>query len=185
MPSAVVRTLAVNARARKPCACATARCTLAGMPSLRAIASVFARYANTTFGGGSATIAVLREQIVEKRPWLDREQFDLAYALSRLTPGTNLLAFCTAAGWITRRGLGALFALLAASLPCSLLAVAIDRRLRRARDERGCPNASTPCGSSPRQLSSVSPPRCSACGDLALCALAHGLLCRDGCASHR
>jgi chromate transporter len=132
VPSAAVRVLdlacvdaLVDDLGRKPCACATARCTLAGMPSLRAIASVFARYANTTFGGGSATIAVLREQIVEKRPWLDREQFDLAYALSRLTPGTNLLAFCTAAGWITRRGLGALFALLAASLPCSLLAVAM------------------------------------------------------------
>ena len=60
-------------------------------PTLRAIASVFARYANTTFGGGSATIAVLRAQIVDGRAWLDVADFDLAYALSRLTPGTNLL----------------------------------------------------------------------------------------------
>ena len=94
-------------------------------PSLPQIASVFARYANTTFGGGSATIAVLEEQVVVKRSWLDRDQFDLTYALSRLTPGTNLLAFCTAAGWTTRRWLGALVALVAASLPCSLLAVLV------------------------------------------------------------
>lgn len=92
-------------------------------PSLRQLASVFARYANTTFGGGSATIAVLREQIVVKREWIDPEQFDLGYALSRLTPGTNLLAFCTAAGWTSRRWAGAAVALLAASLPCSLLAL--------------------------------------------------------------
>ena len=92
-------------------------------PTLRAIAGVFARYANMTFGGGSATIAVLREQIVERRGWLDEHEFQLNYALSRLTPGTNLLAFCTAAGWTARRWLGAVVALVASSLPCSLLAV--------------------------------------------------------------
>jgi len=94
-------------------------------PTLRAIAAVFARYANTTFGGGSATIAVLREQIVERRGWIDPDQFELGYALSRLTPGTNLLAFCTAAGWTARRWPGAIVALLAASLPCSLLALLV------------------------------------------------------------
>ena len=94
-------------------------------PSLRELASIFARYANTTFGGGSATIAVLKDEVVTKRPWLDQEQFDLNYALSRLTPGTNLLAFCTAAGWTTRRWRGALVALIASSMPCSILAVIV------------------------------------------------------------
>jgi hypothetical protein len=93
------------------------------VPTLAEIASVFARYANTTFGGGSATIAVLREQILTRRGWIDEGEFDLNYALSRLTPGTNLLAFCTAAGWTARRWPGAVVALLASSLPCSILAV--------------------------------------------------------------
>ena len=95
------------------------------VPTLAEIASVFTRYANTTFGGGSATIAVLREQILTRRGWIDEGEFDLNYALSRLTPGTNLLAFCTAAGWTARRGLGAVVALLASSLPCSILAVVV------------------------------------------------------------
>lgn len=94
-------------------------------PSLGAIASVFSRYANTTFGGGSATIAVLKEQVVAKRGWLREPEFELNYALSRLTPGTNLLAFCTAAGWTSRRWPGALVALLASSIPCSLLVVLV------------------------------------------------------------
>ena len=94
-------------------------------PTLAEIASVFGRYANTTFGGGSATIAVLKEQVVEKRSWLREPEFELNYALSRLTPGTNLLAFCTAAGWTRRRWLGAFVALLASSLPCSLLVVLV------------------------------------------------------------
>ncbi len=96
-----------------------------GAPTLRQLAAVFARYANLTFGGGSATIAVLRDQVVERRPWLTQLQFDLAYALSRLTPGTNLLAFCTAAGFLARRWAGALVALLAASVPCSILVVVV------------------------------------------------------------
>jgi chromate transporter len=94
-------------------------------PKLGTIAALFARYANTTFGGGSATIAVLKEQVVDKRGWIDQSEFELNYALSRLTPGTNLLAFCTATGWTTRRYLGAIVALIAASLPCSILAVLI------------------------------------------------------------
>lgn len=92
-------------------------------PSLPVLARVFARHANTTWGGGSATIGALHDQIVAKRGWLDELTFQLAYALSRLTPGTNLLAFCTAAGWSTRRWAGAVVALLAASIPCALLAV--------------------------------------------------------------
>jgi chromate transporter len=94
-------------------------------PTLAAIACVFGRHANTTLGGGSATIAVLRQHLVARHAWLDDAQFDLGYALSRLTPGTNLLAFCTAAGWTARRWPGALIALLAASIPCSILAVVV------------------------------------------------------------
>lgn len=94
-------------------------------PSLPEIGSTMARYANTTFGGGSATIAVLRDQIVTKRQWLRESEFQLNYALSRLTPGTNLIAFCTAAGWTRRGWRGAILALIAASVPCSLLAVLV------------------------------------------------------------
>lgn len=93
-------------------------------PSLAEIAAVFARYANLTFGGGSATIAVLREQVLVRRRWISEPSFDLAYALSRLTPGTNLLAFCTAVGSMGRGLAGALVALAASSVPCSLIALA-------------------------------------------------------------
>lgn len=89
------------------------------------IANVFARYGNLTFGGGSATIGVLQHEIETKRLWVSRDQFQLCYGLSRVTPGTNLLAFCTAIGWLARGWIGAIIALLAASLPCSLVAVAV------------------------------------------------------------
>jgi chromate transporter len=95
------------------------------MPSLIEIGSVFARYANLTLGGGSATTAVIHGEVVTKRKWVSEEQFGLSFALGRLTPGTNLLAFCVGIGWILRRGSGAVVTLLAASIPCTLIVVAI------------------------------------------------------------
>ena len=90
---------------------------------LKQIAVALVRYANLTFGGGSATIAVLHREIVAKRGWIDQDQFNLLFALSRLTPGTNLLAFCAGIGWMLRRYGGAVVALLAASVPCTALVV--------------------------------------------------------------
>jgi hypothetical protein len=52
----------------------------------------------------------LHGEIVERRHWIGRQSFDLAYALSRITPGTNLLAFCTAVGWMLRSWFGAITA---------------------------------------------------------------------------
>jgi chromate transporter len=94
------------------------------IPLLR-IAAVFTRYANLTFGGGSATIAVLHREIVATRKWIDETKFALCFALCRLTPGTNLLAFCAGVGWLVRRFPGAIIALLAASIPCSILVVIV------------------------------------------------------------
>lgn len=94
-------------------------------PPLTQIADAFVRYANFTLGGGSATTAVIHGEIVGKRRWVSEEQFGLSFALGRLTPGTNLLAFCVGIGWILRRWAGAVVALLAASIPCTLFVVII------------------------------------------------------------
>lgn len=95
----------------------------AGPPSLAAVAGVMAGTANFTFGGGSATIAVIHRAVVARRGWIDADTFALCFALSRLTPGTNLLAFCAGIGWWLRRLPGAVVALLAASVPSTLLVV--------------------------------------------------------------
>ncbi len=95
-----------------------------GPPGLGKIADVFGRYANFTLGGGSATVAVMHRELLDKRRWIGLNDFTLCFALARLTPGTNLLAFCTGIGWLLRGLAGALVALLAASVPCTLMVVA-------------------------------------------------------------
>jgi chromate transporter len=104
--------------------------TATGRPSLASIADVFTRYGNFTLGGGSATSAVIHGQIVTRRHWVTDQQFGLCYALGRLTPGTNVLAFCTGIGWLLRGLPGALVALLAASIPCTLIVIVITALFR-------------------------------------------------------
>ena len=55
-------------------------------------------------------------------------------AVSRLTPGTNLLAYCAALGWALHRWAGALAAVVAASLPASLVVCVLAGTLVRVQD---------------------------------------------------
>ena len=93
-------------------------------PSLAELANTFARYANFTLGGGSATVAVLHRELLDKQRWINGDDFSLCFGLARLTPGTNLLAFCAGVGWLLRGLAGAGIALLAASIPCAIIVVA-------------------------------------------------------------
>ncbi len=94
-------------------------------PSLRQLGLVFLRYGNWTFGGGSATVAVLQTELIDRKQWVDPETFSLSFGLARLTPGTNLLSFGTGIGWLLRGTNGALVALFAGSIPCSLVALIV------------------------------------------------------------
>ena len=87
------------------------------------LALVFLRIGNLTLGGGNPTMAAMERELVEHRGWLSAEQYGLAYALARLTPGTNVLAFCAGAAWYLRGWRGALAAVLLVTVPCSVLTV--------------------------------------------------------------
>ena len=103
-------------------------------PNLVQIADVFTRYANFTLGGGSATVAVMHRELLDKRRWVSPEDFALCFALARLTPGTNLLAFCTGIGWVLRRMPGGVVALLAASVPCTLIVIVVTALFSQWQD---------------------------------------------------
>src|SRR5581483_6974984 len=66
--------------------------------TLARLTAVFFRIGNTTFGGGDPTMAALRRELVERKEWLTDEDYATAFALARVTPGTNVVAFCAAAG---------------------------------------------------------------------------------------
>jgi chromate transporter len=93
------------------------------VPGLAPLTALFLRIGNLTFGGGDPTMAVLRRELVDRRGWLSPSQYALVFSLARLTPGTNVLAFCAGAGWLLRGWLAAFLAVLATSLPSAILAV--------------------------------------------------------------
>jgi chromate transporter len=102
--------------------------TLAPMPRPRLtdVTRLFARVGVTVFGGGDPTIAILQREFY-RRDWLTPEKFAIAFGLARLTPGTNVLAFCAAAGWYLLGLGGALAAVLAITIPASVLVVWLTR----------------------------------------------------------
>jgi chromate transporter len=98
------------------------------------LARVMLRAGTLTFGGGNPTSAALQKQVVDERHWITATDFALAYTLSRITPGTNLFACCSAVGYMIRGWSGALTCLLIISVPSSvvtaLLTLAMDPILR-------------------------------------------------------
>jgi chromate transporter len=89
--------------------------------SLAKLWAVFLRVGNTTFGGGDPTMLALHRELVVRRTWLTNDQYAISFTLARVTPGTNMLAFCVAAGWYLAGWLGAIGAVLAVTIPSALL----------------------------------------------------------------
>src|SRR5215471_10015950 len=82
-------------------------------------------------GAGAPRLPSFTVRLSTKRQWVSEEQFALSFDLGRLTPGTNLLAFCTGIGWLLRRGYGAAVALLAASIPCTVIVIVVTALFSR------------------------------------------------------
>jgi chromate transporter len=102
-------------------------------PSLATIAALFFRIGNKTFGSGAATVVLLSRDI-EGRGWLPRWQLDLFYAVARIVPGTNVLAFIAACAHAVRGWPGAIAAVLALSVPASGVVVLLTLAYQRWHD---------------------------------------------------
>lgn len=98
-------------------------------PSLQQVANLFFRIGNTTFGGGLLTITVLGRELVQRKHWVEESDYELAFAVARVTPGTSIIAFCAAAGWMILGWAGAIAAVLALTAPSAVLALLLLRLL--------------------------------------------------------
>ena len=99
-------------------------------PSLREVVAAVAFDANRTVGGGLVSIELLRRRFTA-RGWLDATAHGVFIAVSRFTPGTVVLAYCVMLGWRFHRWSGALLALAVASVPASLIVLALSVTLAR------------------------------------------------------
>jgi len=99
-------------------------------PSLRQLTAAVALDVNRTLGGGYPGIELLRRRFTS-RQWLDARSHALFMAVCRLTPGTNVLAYCVGLGWHFHRWPGALAALAAGSVPSSIIVFVLGVTLTR------------------------------------------------------
>ena len=93
-------------------------------PSIRTLAGLYLRVGNQTFGSGSTTVVLLTKEMTE-RHWLTKWQCDLFVALASIVPGTNVLAFSAMSAHAVRGWRGATAALLAYTIPASLIVLAL------------------------------------------------------------
>ncbi len=70
-----------------------------------------------SFGGGMATLALIRRSAVEQEQWVAEEEFTRFWSLVQLAPGINLLALTVLIGRKVGGGLGICLALLGLLLP--------------------------------------------------------------------
>lgn len=97
-------------------------------PSLRALTWVVLRDSNRTLGGGLAAMELIRRTAI-RLGWLDDAGNGVLVAASRLTPGTNVLAYCVGLGWRLRGVAGAAAAVIAASIPGAILVAVLSMAL--------------------------------------------------------
>lgn len=103
---------------------------LSERPSLHDVVAAVAYEANRTVGGGLVSIELLRRRFTT-RGWIDARDHGVFIAISRFTPGTVVLAYVVMLGWRFHRWLGAVFALVVASVPASLIVFSLSATLAR------------------------------------------------------
>jgi chromate transporter len=96
-------------------------------PTLKSLAWLVCVDVNRTLGG-LASMELMRRTF-GARGWMTDEGHALLVAVSRVTPGTNILAYCVALGWQLAHWRGALVALAAASVPASILIALLSATL--------------------------------------------------------
>ncbi len=105
-------------------------------PRLVELTAVFVRIVNLTFGGGDPTMAALERELVSRRGWLPAHMYGLTYALARITPGTNLIAFCAGVAWTLAGWTGAVLAVIAGTVPSAVLVVWLTYAYEVMKDSR-------------------------------------------------
>lgn len=73
-------------------------------------AKVWAKIGLTSFGGPAGQIAMMHEELVQKRRWLSEERFLHALAYCMLLPGPEAQQLATYVGWLMHRRRGGLVA---------------------------------------------------------------------------
>lgn len=94
--------------------------------SLGTLFFIFFKIGLFTFGGGYAMIALLEEEFIQRRKWLDKDEFLDMTAIAESTPGPVAINSATYLGYKLAKVPGAATATVAVCLPSFLIIYAIS-----------------------------------------------------------
>ena len=94
--------------------------------SLETLFFTFFKIGLFTFGGGYAMIALLEEEFIQRRKWLDKDEFLDMTAIAEATPGPVAINSATYLGYKLAKVPGAATATVAVCLPSFLIIYAIS-----------------------------------------------------------
>lgn len=94
--------------------------------SLETLLFTFFKIGLFTFGGGYAMIALLEEEFIQRRKWLDKDEFLDMTAIAESTPGPVAINSATYLGYKLAKVPGAATATVAVCLPSFLIIYAIS-----------------------------------------------------------
>jgi chromate transporter len=89
--------------------------------SLGEIAMVFAKVGTVGFGGGVGMLALIRQEAVERRRWIDDAQLSVAVAMGQMLPGPFVSNYAEYIGYELRGMKGMILAVVALLAPCFIL----------------------------------------------------------------
>lgn len=89
--------------------------------SLWALFKLFLRIGATGFGGPAALLALLQEHVVERRKWLNADEFTDALAIGQILPGPIVVDAVTHIGYRLRGIIGAIASTSALLLPAFIV----------------------------------------------------------------
>jgi chromate transporter len=78
-----------------------------------------------SFGGGSATLYLIRRVAVERHHWISDEEFARYWGICQIAPGINILGLVILIGWRIAGAIGVALALAGLLLPSAAITVAL------------------------------------------------------------
>lgn len=86
---------------------------------------IFAKIGAFTIGGGYAMVPLIQSEVVDKRNWIEREEFIDILAVAQSTPGALAINMATFIGYRKKGILGAIAATLGCVLPSFIIILVV------------------------------------------------------------
>lgn len=115
--------------------------------SLAELAAVFVKVGATGFGGAMPMLAMIQEELVERRRWVSPEEFSEEVMVGQILPGPVVVDVTTQVGYRLRGWPGAVVSVISFILPSFVLMLALTiLYLRYGEMPQHAPGRAVPAG---------------------------------------